>query len=283
PRAQPRLQLLAGGFAGACAKTLVAPLDRARTIIQDTGWCGQRGSRKTVMGVCAKVFRGEGVAGLFRGNAVSVMKVLPCNALQFAIFNGLKEHTAGDKYSLTLAERLASGGVAGAVSTAACYPLDALKSQMAVSGGLRGGVVAAAKQLYLEQGGIRAFYKGLGPTLVADVVGTALGFTLYDTLTAAYRERCVGGRKATPFEKGVLGGVGACCSMTVTMPLEVVMTRMRVQGIGGRPVLYGSALECLRSIARKEGISSLWLGTTAAYVKIFPQLAATYFLFELAS
>ena len=99
---------------------------------------------------------------------------------------------------------------------------------MAVSGGLRGGVVAAAKQLYLEQGGIRAFYKGLGPTLVADVVGTALGFTLYDTLTAAYRERCVGGRKATPFEKGVLGGVGACCSMTVTMPLEVVMTRMRV-------------------------------------------------------
>ena len=154
---------------------------------------------------------------------------------------------------------------------------------MAVSGGLRGGVVAAAKQLYLEQGGIRAFYKGLGPTLVADVVGTALGFTLYDTLTAAYRERCVGGRKATPFEKGVLGGVGACCSMTVTMPLEVVMTRMRVQGIGGRPVLYGSALECLRSIARKEGISSLWLGTTAAYVKIFPQLAATYFLFELAS
>ena len=152
PRAQPRLQLLAGGFAGACAKTLVAPLDRARTIIQDTGWCGQRGSRKTVMGVCAKVFRGEGVAGLFRGNAVSVMKVLPCNALQFAIFNGLKEQltrakkqqnnntnnasskgvtsTAGDKYSLTLAERLASGGVAGAVSTAACYPLDALKSQV---------------------------------------------------------------------------------------------------------------------------------------------------------
>ena len=48
-------------------------------------------------------------------------------------------------------------------------------------------------------------------------------------------------------------------------------------------MLYGSALECLRSIARKEGISSLWLGTTAAYVKIFPQLAATYFLFELAS
>ena len=274
-----------GGSRRACAKTLVAPLDRARTIIQDTGWCGQRGSRKTVMGVCAKVFRGEGVAGLFRGNAVSVMKVLPCNALQFAIFNGLKEQltrakkqqnnntnnasskgvtsTAGDKYSLTLAERARVRRRRGrrvhrgvlparrAQVSGAFYTLvpirprrrggrRSLRTFAAVSprptlafnprprrlststdafqlhpdirsygttlrwpsaAAYAGGVVAAAKQLYLEQGGIRAFYKGLGPTLVADVVGTALGFTLYDTLTAAYRERCVGGRKATPFEK----------------------------------------------------------------------------------
>ena len=27
----------------------------------------------------------------------------------------------------------------------------------------------------------------------------------------------------------------------------------------------------------------MWLGTGAAYVKIFPQLAITYFVFELAS
>ena len=28
---------------------------------------------------------------------------------------------------------------------------------------------------------------------------------------------------------------------------------------------------------------SLWLGTGAAYCKVFPQLAITYFIFELAS
>ena len=67
------------------------------------------------------------------------------------------------------------------------------------------------------------------------------------------------------------------------MPLEVVMTRMRVQGLGHRPVLYKNALECLKLSVQREGLKSLWLGTGAAYVKIFPQLAITYFVFELAS
>ena len=183
---------------------------------------------------------------------------------------------------MTVAERLAAGSLAGAVSTAACYPLDTLKSQMAVRGGLRGSALAAAAQMFREQGGARAFYKGLGPTLVADIIGTGLGFTLYDSFVGWYR-RVVGGRKPTPAEKGALGGASACVCLTVTQPLEVVMTRMRVQGVGGRPVLYKNAVDCLRVIARREGMRSLWLGLGAAYGKIFPQLAITYCVFEMVN
>ena len=105
---------------------------------------------------------------------------------------------------MTVAERLAAGSLAGAVSTAACYPLDTLKSQMAVRGGLRGSALAAAAQMFREQGGARAFYKGLGPTLVADIIGTGLGFTLYDSFVGWYR-RVVGGRKAHPGGEGRAG------------------------------------------------------------------------------
>ena len=34
---------------------------------------------------------------------------------------------------------------------------------------------------------------------------------------------------------------------------------------------------------RREGWRSLWLGTGAAYIKIFPQLAITYYVFEQVS
>ena len=117
---------------------------------------------------------------------------------------------------------------------------------------------------------------------MADIIGTGLGFTLYDSFVGWYR-RVVGGRKPTPAEKGALGGASACVCLTVTQPLEVVMTRMRVQGVGGRPVLYKNAVDCLRVIARREGMRSLWLGLGAAYGKIFPQLAITYCVFEMVN
>jgi len=161
PRLHPVKQLLAGGVAGIIAKTCVAPLDRARTMIQDAGAGGGRGGgggggRRGVAGVCGRVLREEGVGGLFRGNMVSVIKVLPSSALQFAIFENMKEAMGG---SLSIPQRLAAGAAAGAVATATCYPLDTLKSQMSVRGGLKGSVVAAAAQLFREQGGLRAFYK----------------------------------------------------------------------------------------------------------------------------
>ena len=309
-RARVAARLVAGGVAGVAARTAVAPLDRARTIAQDAtrdaAFPGSRSSR-SVGSVCRRVLREEGVLGLWRGNAVTALKVFPANALQFAIFHHAKDafrrlrtlrgradadgdtgvrtgETTGVRTdvanNLTVAERLAAGSLAGAVSTAACYPLDTLKSQMAVRGGLRGSALAAAAQMFREQGGARAFYKGLGPTLVADIIGTGLGFTLYDSFVGWYR-RVVGGRKPTPAEKGALGGASACVCLTVTQPLEVVMTRMRVQGVGGRPVLYKNAVDCLRVIARREGMRSLWLGLGAAYGKIFPQLAITYCVFEM--
>lgn len=324
PRAQPAKQLFAGGLAGVAARTAVAPLDRARTIMQDlrplrpargssAATSGSRLSRpmskpRGLSATCAKVLREEGVLGLWRGNAVTALKVVPCNALQFAIFHQMKDafrrrrerresrerssdsrrggassSSPSPPLGLSLPERLASGSVAGALSTAVCYPMDTLKSQMAVRGGLKGSAFRAARQMFAEQGGARAFYKGLGPTLLADIVGTGLGFTLYDSLNGWYQRNVTGGRKPSPAEKGVIGGFSACVCLTATQPLEVVMTRMRVQGVGGRPVLYKNMVDCIAVTARREGWRSLWLGTGAAYIKIFPQLAITYYVFEQVS
>ena len=133
---------------------------------------------------CAKVLREEGVLGLWRGNAVTALKVVPCNALQFAIFHQMKDafkrrrerresrererlndgasSSPSTPLGLSLPERLASGSVAGAISTAVCYPLDTLKSQMAVRGGLKGSAARAARQMFGEQAA-RAFYRAWAP------------------------------------------------------------------------------------------------------------------------
>jgi hypothetical protein len=47
-------------------------------------------------------------------------------------------------------------------------------------------------------------------------------------------------------------------TMTAGMPLEVVMRRMQVQGSPGYPVQYASALDCVRQMYAREGLSSFW-------------------------
>ena len=93
-RARVAARLVAGGVAGVAARTAVAPLDRARTIAQDAmrdaAFPGSRSSR-SVGSVCRRVLREEGVLGLWRGNAVTALKVFPANALQFAIFHHAKD------------------------------------------------------------------------------------------------------------------------------------------------------------------------------------------------
>lgn len=47
-------------------------------------------------------------------------------------------------------------------------------------------------------------YKGLTPTLGADIVGNGLGFFIYDTCVDKYKQ--ITGKKAGSIERGMFGG-----------------------------------------------------------------------------
>lgn len=108
-----------------------------------------------------------------------------------------------------------------------------------------------------------------------------MGFVFYDLANSAFTK--LTGRKRRASEKGLVGGTTACLSMTVAMPLEIVMTRMRVQGLPGYPVVYKSALDCVAKIAKEEGVETLWRGLVPAYLKVFPMIFTSYFVFEALS
>ena len=96
---------------------------------------------------------------------------------------------------------------------------------MSVPGGVQGGLVAATAAIY-KQFGYRGFYKGMSGEIGADMLGFMLGFGLYDLANGLfYRAR---GRKPRSWEKGLVGGCTACCSISVTMPLMLATTRMQV-------------------------------------------------------
>jgi hypothetical protein len=89
------------------------------------------------------------------------------------------QHAQQHEAELSNAERLLAGAAAGAASVSFTYPLESARTLMSVAGGMEGSLLSVCRRV-VASGGVRALYKGFQATLLGDVMGNALGFTLYE-------------------------------------------------------------------------------------------------------
>jgi len=64
----------------------------------------------------------------------------------------------------------------------------------------------------------------------------------------------------------VYGGFASCVAETVTMPVDVVKTRLQMDGSGGVK-MYNGALDCARKLSASEGPGALFKGLPPALVR----------------
>jgi hypothetical protein len=104
------------------------------------------------------VYAEGGVRAFFRGNGANVLKVVPETAVKFAAFDLLKRAIATDPGNVTIAERFAAGGLAGVASQALVYPLEVIKTRLAVTppGSAGGDGIAAMASHVVARAGARA-------------------------------------------------------------------------------------------------------------------------------
>lgn len=81
-------------------------------------------------------------------------------------------------------EHLLVGSVAGLLACSATYPLDTMRTQMSVTGGLKGSLLSVGSQIISTQG-FPALYKGFSATLTSDMLGSGLGFMNYEVTWVA--------------------------------------------------------------------------------------------------
>jgi len=285
PTTQPTSEIVKklaiGAFAGAVAKCVVAPFERLREVLQAAEVVPPSG----LAGVTRQIISDEGVRGLWRGNTLVLARVVPYVALQWSIYDAVQDALTlarqrggsappvGDSPQTGVLDKLVAGVVAGTAATLVVYPLECLKTEVAVAG-LRGSLIANARQVLREEG-VRGFYKGLGATVSFKVIATAVGFNLHAQLSKAYRQ-AVNGRRLTALEHGLIGGLSGVVCATITLPLHSAVTKLRIQGTAGRPVLYRGLADCMRQTARKAGVRALFSGALPTYAKVFPNVAIVY-------
>lgn len=165
PSKQPWQRLLGGAFAGAASRTLVAPLERLRTIAMAAPHAMPPSHVVNV------ALRDGGPIGLFRGNTATLVKIMPASAVQFAVYEALRDalKAMSGRTSATQAgpkgagpEHFIAGFVAGAAQCLVSHPLETIRTLMSVPGCTQGSFLQACschngKSVSLDPGSVCIF------------------------------------------------------------------------------------------------------------------------------
>jgi solute carrier family 25 protein 33/36 len=158
------------------------------------------------------------------------------------------------------------------------------------------GPIDCARRMLKEEGA-RSFYKGLSAGYLG-VIETAIQFVLYEHM----KERLTARRHPAhlppaqehlqpPATVDVLlaSGLAKFSACVIAYPHELIRTRLREQKnlIGGdpleRPVPYKGLLHCSSTVLRHEGFRGLYRGLGPHLLRVVPNTALMFLVFEYLS
>ncbi|KAE8682629.1 Detected protein of confused Function [Hibiscus syriacus] len=193
-------ELIAGGAAGAFAKTTVAPLERTKILFQTRtdGAILLGGIRSLyprpayggVRDVLTSVYKEGGMRGLYRGVGPTLAGILPYAALKFYVYEVLKTHVPEEQQKPILMH-LSCGAAAGLIGQTFTYPLDVVRRQMQVESlqcsTIQGGSTRYRNTLdglttIVRNQGWRQLFAGLSINYMKMVPSVAVGFAAYDMM-----------------------------------------------------------------------------------------------------
>jgi len=277
PKKKSRLEqlmsdLLIGGSLGALSKTIMAPVERVKLLMQtqDSNPEVLSGKVQRYSGIidCFKRVNGEqGLAAFWRGNLVNCLRYAPQQGSALA-FNDLLNKMFPDYNSSTdfwksFAVKLTSGGLAGALANTICYPFDFARTRLASD---------------LAKG--KPQFKGIWDCIWTTIrnqgiTGLYTGWTVTCMGAFVYRAGQLGCFKQiqdlNPWQKdkGTLGAASSFVAVTVARtvvmpfnyPFDTVRRRMMLQS--EKPLaerVYKGSMDCFSKVFQKEGAKGMYKG-----------------------
>ncbi|XP_031484913.1 thylakoid ADP,ATP carrier protein, chloroplastic-like isoform X2 [Nymphaea colorata] len=238
----------AGALAGAAAKTVTAPLDRIKLLMQTHGLRAAEVTTTKGIGfleALTMIGKEDGVKGYWKGNLPQVIRIIPYSAVQLFSYEVYKKLLKGKDEQLSVAGRLIAGACAGMTSTLVTYPLDVLRLRLAVDASHK--TMAQAVLNMLESEGIASFYCGLGPSLLSVAPYIAINFCIFDlvkkSLPAKYQNQ--------PESSLATALASAALATLMCYPLDTVRRQMQMKDSP-----YKSVLEAFPGICSHKQV--LW-------------------------
>lgn len=264
--------LLIGGGIGAIAKTVMAPVERVKLLLQtmdsNPDVLSGKVERYKGVGDCfSRVYNEQGLKAFWRGNLVNCLRYAPQqgSALAFndAINNAFPVYDTKKQFWESLAVKLTAGGLAGAAANTICYPFDYARTRLASD---------------VKKGGGQ--FKGIGDCIATTVkaqglAGLYTGWSVTVAGAFVYRAGQLGLFKQiqdmNPYkdDRGSIGVVSSFVAVTTARtaimpfnyPFDTVRRRMMLQSEKSQAdKLYKGSVDCFNQVLKKEGLKGMYKG-----------------------
>ncbi|KAL0917880.1 hypothetical protein M5K25_012982 [Dendrobium thyrsiflorum] len=269
--------LVAGAVMGGLVHTVVAPIERAKLLLQtqesNAAILGLTGHPRKVrfrgmVDCIVRTVREEGVLSLWRGNGTSVLRYYPSVALNFSLkdlYRGMLREDVETSWSSGLTSaataNFLAGAAAGCTTLVLIYPLDIAHTRLAADIGksdsrqFRG--IYHFLQTIHKTDGIRGIYRGLPASLHGMVIHRGLYFGGFDTA----KEFLVS-EDTLLWKRWVTAQFVTTTAGLISYPLDTVRRRMMMQS-GIEKQMYSSTMDCWRKIYKMEGLISFYRGAVS--------------------
>lgn len=265
---------LAGGTAGAFAKTCTAPLDRLKIIMQISGANQQSAAAKAaaeggLIPAFLAIGKSEGLKGYWKGNVPQVIRILPYSSAMlnsYEFYKGqLKNKETG---KLSVPGRLAAGAAAACTATLVTYPLDIIRLRLSVDPNMK--TMSQVASSILKEEGPGAFFKGLPATCLSISPYSALNFCAFDLAKRVIPEGDTPRGIAIASFAATLFASGTC------YPLDTIRRQMQLKSS-----TYTGVVDAGMSILARDGVGGLFKGFVPNAIKNAPNKSIQLTTFDL--
>lgn len=281
---------VSGACAGSVAKTITAPLERVKLVLQNQQLAAatHQGCRQTALPLRGLIdalrklpFEEGGIKSLWRGNGTNVLRVLPTYAARFGLYAHCERALPSSLCNADL-RRLCAGALAGGGALLLTHPLDTVRTRLAAA---RLQIMASpylgmhdcfCETWRLE--GIRGLYAGCAMSLVEVAPYTAIAFAGYEGTKQRLAQ--VEGSHPSMLSTtsrlfaGVVSGVAAA---TICYPMDTVRRQLMLDGSRGFQARYQRSLVfCARELWHEGGVPRFYRGCSATLLKSAPSVGITF-------
>jgi len=261
-KAKPKTNMLEdfalGGLSAAISKTVAAPIERVKLLLQNQGEAAAITKPYTgIVDVFIRVPKEQGIASFWRGNMANVIRYFPTQALNFMFKDFYKQYLEQPRsagFIPCLLGNMASGGAAGATSLVVVYPLDFARTRLAMDVGKGDAreftgtvdcILKTAKQSGWGKGGV---YNGFTISCVGIIFYRGAYFGLYDTINDQdfMRKGGFGTKFAVGYAVTVTAGL-------LSYPLDFARTRLAMDVGKGDAREFTGTVDCILKTAKQSG------------------------------